>query len=106
MRDSARTARWRRRAGYRWARVRARFLAWRRRVRGTRLGRVGVKVAVGVLGGAIVVVGLILLPLPAPGWLIIFAGLALLALEFHWARQVLHLTREWLRRWTIMVREG
>jgi uncharacterized protein (TIGR02611 family) len=35
-----------------------------------------------VLGVTIVVVGVILLPLPGPGWLIIFLGLAILGTEF------------------------
>lgn len=40
------------------------------------------KSLVAVIGIAIIIVGLILIPLPGPGWLIVFAGLAFLGLEF------------------------
>jgi len=46
-----------------------------------------------VAGLAVVVAGVILLPLPGPGWLIIFAGMAIWATEFGWARRVLHWTK-------------
>ena len=52
------------------------------------------KVLVTALGIAIVVIGLILVPLPGPGWLIVFVGLTLLGTEYHWARRLLG----WLRR--------
>jgi uncharacterized protein (TIGR02611 family) len=41
-----------------------------------------------ILGFAIVGVGIVLLPLPGPGWVIIFAGFALLATEFAFAERV------------------
>jgi uncharacterized protein (TIGR02611 family) len=41
--------------------------------------------AVGVL---IIVIGIILIPLPGPGWLIVFAGLGVLGTEFAWAHRV------------------
>ncbi len=41
-----------------------------------------------VLGFAIVGTGIVLLPLPGPGWLIIFAGFAVLASEFAFAERV------------------
>jgi uncharacterized protein (TIGR02611 family) len=44
------------------------------------------------MGTFIVVVGLILVPLPGPGWAIVFAGLALLATEFAVAERM----RNWL----------
>lgn len=40
------------------------------------------KLFVGVVGTVVTVVGIVLIPLPGPGWLIVFAGLALLASEF------------------------
>ncbi|MFT4233660.1 MAG: TIGR02611 family protein [Microbacterium sp.] len=49
---------------------------------------------IAILGGAVVVLGLILVPLPGPGWLVVFGGLAILGSEFHWARRF---TR-WLKR--------
>jgi uncharacterized protein (TIGR02611 family) len=58
------------------------------------------RVVVGLLGGAIVVLGLILIPLPGPGWLIVFAGLAVLATEFVWADRLLQYGRRRLHGWT------
>src|SRR4051812_26420196 len=78
----------------------------RERAQATPLGRLGVKIAVAVVGTLVIAVGVVLLPLPGPGWLVILAGLALLAMEFAWARRLLHFTRAQLRRWTRLVREG
>lgn len=52
------------------------------------------RVVITVLGGLIVIIGLILVPLPGPGWLIVFLGLTVLGSEYHWARRMLG----WLRR--------
>lgn len=75
-------------------------LGWLDRARATRSGRIVVRVTVGVVGLALVLVGLVLVPLPGPGWLIVLAGLAVLAIEFVWAQHVLRFTRRQLRRWT------
>jgi uncharacterized protein (TIGR02611 family) len=40
-----------------------------------------------VVGSVIVVAGLLMVVLPGPGWLTVFAGLALLGREFAWARR-------------------
>jgi uncharacterized protein (TIGR02611 family) len=45
-----------------------------------------------IIGSLIVIGGIILLPLPGPGWVIIFAGFALLATEFTFAEKV----QDWL----------
>ena len=52
------------------------------------------KIGVGVLGALIVVVGLILVPLPGPGWLIVFVGVAVLGTEFPAAHRI----TQWVRR--------
>lgn len=52
------------------------------------------RIGVGVLGGTLAVIGLLLVPLPGPGWLVVFLGLAILGTEFHWARRV----AAWLKR--------
>jgi len=41
----------------------------------------------------VAVVGLALVPLPGPGWLVVFLGLGLLATEFAWARRLLSFAR-------------
>jgi uncharacterized protein (TIGR02611 family) len=73
--------------------------AFRHRVRSTRIGRLARRVAVGFIGAVVVIIGLFLIPLPGPGWLIVLAGLAILAIEFAWARRLLTFTRARLERW-------
>ncbi|MEV5809997.1 TIGR02611 family protein [Streptomyces parvulus] len=53
----------------------------------------GWRCGVFLAGLAVVVTGVIMLPLPGPGWLVIFAGMALWGTEFAWAQRVLHWTR-------------
>ena len=48
----------------------------------------GRKLWIFVSGWGTILVGIILLPLPGPGTLIIFAGISLLAMEFRWARRL------------------
>jgi uncharacterized protein (TIGR02611 family) len=48
------------------------------------------KVLVGLGGGLIILIGAVLIPTPAPeGWLIVFAGIALLSTEFSFAKRLL-----------------
>jgi uncharacterized protein (TIGR02611 family) len=77
-----------------------RLSAARDRVKRSRSGAVTYRIVVAVLGLAIIAVGIILLPLPGPGWLIIFAGLGVLATEFAWASRLLGYARQRVRRWT------
>lgn len=74
--------------------------AWRRRIRSNRQSHLAYRVVVGVLGGAITVLGLVLIPAPGPGWLVVFLGLAVLASEFEWARRLLDYARHQVGRWT------
>ena len=93
-------------ASGRLAGLKRRLLAMRERVYSTKLGRIGVKLVVAVVGTAVIAVGVVLLPLPGPGWVVILGGLAILAIEFHWARRLLAFTKAQLLRWTALVREG
>lgn len=72
----------------------------RDRARATPLSRLVYRWLVGLVGVAITVLGLFLVPLPGPGWLIVFVGLAILASEFPWAQRLLDFGRDRLRRWT------
>lgn len=58
------------------------------------------RTAIAVVGGVVVVVGLALLVLPGPGWVIVFLGLGVLATEFSWARRLLDFTRHRVTAWT------
>jgi len=51
------------------------------------------QVGVFVIGLAVVVAGIIMLPLPGPGWVVIFGGMAIWATEFVWAQLVLRWTK-------------
>jgi len=69
------------------------------------------RVAIAVAGGAVLLAGIIAIPYPGPGWLIVFTGLAILATEFPWARRVLEfakyrydLWRAWLKQQSTLVR--
>ena len=42
-----------------------------------------------IIGLAMVLSGTVMLVAPGPGWLLLFAGLSTLALEFAWARRLL-----------------
>lgn len=81
-------------------RVARRLSSTRDRIKRTRSGAVSYRIAIAVLGLAIIAAGIILLPLPGPGWLIIFAGLGVLATEFAWASRLLGYARDQVGRWT------
>jgi uncharacterized protein (TIGR02611 family) len=62
------------------------------------LARAARLTTVAVVGLALVVAGIILMPLPGPGLLVVIAGLAVLATEFAWARRLLDYARERAKR--------
>ncbi|HZN19338.1 MAG TPA: TIGR02611 family protein [Micromonosporaceae bacterium] len=85
--------------------------AWRMRLRATLqliranpTGRIALKIAVAVVGGLIVAIGIVLIPLPGPGWGIVILGLAVWAIEFAWAKHLLRFTRTQISRWTWWIR--
>ncbi len=81
-------------------RIRGLLAGWRRRIRSTVAGRITLKVVVGLLGAAIVLLGVVMIPLPGPGWLVVFAGLAILSVEYVWAKHLLRYGRDKVRVWT------
>lgn len=46
------------------------------------------RVGLAVFGGLVVAAGIVMIPSPGPGWLVVFAGLGILATEFHWAHRI------------------
>jgi uncharacterized protein (TIGR02611 family) len=57
--------------------------------------RLAKRIAIGVIGGSIVIAGVILAVVPIlPGWPAIFVGLGILSIEFAWARVWLKKARE------------
>ncbi|MDF2461341.1 MAG: Na+/Ca+ antiporter, CaCA family [Candidatus Saccharibacteria bacterium] len=52
------------------------------------------KTAITVAGSAVTLAGVVLLVTPGPGLVVIAAGLAILASEYVWARDLLHKVRQ------------
>jgi uncharacterized protein (TIGR02611 family) len=86
-------------------------LGFRDRIRGNRTLNVAYRIGVGLVGGLVLIAGIVMIPYPGPGWLVVFAGLAILASEFTWAERVLRFAKgrydawtAWLRRQNLFVR--
>ncbi|MGB7362777.1 MAG: TIGR02611 family protein [Rhodococcus sp. (in: high G+C Gram-positive bacteria)] len=69
------------------------------------------RIAVAAVGTVVLVIGVIAIPYPGPGWLIVFTGLGILASEFTWAKTVLHWVRarydtfmEWFGKQNMLIR--
>ena len=56
------------------------------------------RIAVMILGGTVLAIGIALIVLPGPAFIVIPAGLAILAIEFAWARRWLRSARAVLPR--------
>ena len=70
------------------------------RIRANPTGRLALRIGVGILGGLVVALGILLIPLPGPGWAIVILGLAIWAVEFVWARHLLQFTKRHVQSWT------
>lgn len=73
-------------------------------IRANPTGAAALKVIVGALGAVVIAIGLLLIPLPGPGWLIVIGGLAIWAIEFVWARHLLQFTKDKVHGWTEWVK--
>ncbi|MFD4457830.1 TIGR02611 family protein [Nocardia sp. NPDC058480] len=77
----------------RWDGVKDRGRAFRGHVARRPTLNLGYRIAVGVVGGLVLIIGIITIPYPGPGWALVFAGFGILATEFVWA----HHTLNWVR---------
>ena len=77
---------------------------WRRKLRSNPQSHGIYRVVVGVVGLVIVIAGLLMVPFPGPGWLVVFLGLAVWASEFEWAQRLLQRARHLLHLWTEWMR--
>ena len=66
---------------------------WRDKLRDRPTADFTYRIVVGIVGLAVLCVGILAIPYPGPGWAIVFVGLAILATEFDWARRALAWTR-------------
>ncbi|MGE9808098.1 PGPGW domain-containing protein [Janibacter sp. G1551] len=63
-------------------------IRWRRALRSNPVTAVAYRVVIAVVGLALILAGVPMVPLVGPGWAIIFVGLFLWSTEFMWARKV------------------
>lgn len=77
--------------------------AWRQRVRSNPATAALYRIAVGVTGTLVVLLGIVLIPLPGPGWLTVFIGLSILGSEFRWAQQLNQYARRRVTSWTLWI---
>lgn len=85
-------------------RQRIRAARWQRFINSLPLPVFIRKAVVLSIGVVIVVVGLIMVPLPGPGWLVVFGGLAILATEFTWAQLLKRKMMEFYDRSVIAIK--
>ena len=74
--------------------IRRRWARWRDRLRERRKAEFVYRIAVAMVGLAVLAVGIVAIPYPGPGWALVFLGLGILATEFRWAQLVLHWVKE------------
>lgn len=61
------------------------------------------KVAIAITGTIVLIIGIIAIPYPGPGWLIVFAGLGILSTEFEWAQRLLDYAKNKFESWNAWV---
>ena len=84
--------------------LRVRYRAFRMKVRARPGWNLAWRIGIGVLGTVVLILGVLAIPYPGPGWLIVFAGLGILATEFTWAGRLLTFARGYYDAWSAWVR--
>ena len=59
------------------------------------------KTFIGVVGGLVVLIGIVLIPYPGPGWLVVFTGLGILSTEYDFAKRWLAYGRAKYEAWNV-----
>ena len=77
---------------------------WRRRIRSNPHSHRVYRTIVGVVGTIVIVGGLVMVPFPGPGWLVVFVGVGILASEFDWAKRLLDFGKAKLHAWNEWVK--
>lgn len=70
---------------------------WTRGFSGSGPLRLARRIGIGVAGSAVLGVGIVMLVMPGPAFVVIPLGLGILALEFEWARRWLDRVKAWAR---------
>lgn len=61
------------------------------------------KILIAIVGGIVLVVGVVMIPYPGPGWAVVFIGLGILSTEFVWAKRVLEYAKGKYDAWSAWV---
>lgn len=77
---------------------------WRRKLAANPVTNQTYRIVIGVIGLVIVALGLLAIPLPGPGWLIVFLGLGVWATEFLWAARLLAFAKAKVAAWNDWLR--
>lgn len=72
---------------------------WRRRIRANPHSHRIYRTVIGAIGTVVVITGLVMVPFPGPGWLVVFIGVGILASEFDWAKRLLDYGKARLHAW-------
>jgi len=67
-------------------------------------GRLLVRIGITLAGLVVIALGLLLVPLPGPGWVIVFGGLAIWSLEYRWAARLRRFAVAKVTAWTAWLR--
>ncbi len=54
------------------------------------------KIMIGVVGSVVILIGVLMLFFPGPAFIVIPAGLAILAMEFEWAQRYYEKVKDWM----------
>ncbi|AUS32178.1 TIGR02611 family protein [Rhodococcus erythropolis] len=89
----------------------SRWERWRAGIAARPTLNLAYRIGVGVVGTIVFAAGIVAIPYPGPGWLIVFAGLGILASEFAWAHRLLHFAKarydrfmEWFGKQSLFVK--
>ncbi len=63
------------------------------------------KIGVAIVGWPVLIVGLIMIPYPGPGWVTVFLGLGILSTEFDWAKRLLQYAKGKYDAWEAWVKQ-
>ena len=63
------------------------------------------RIIIGIVGGTVVLIGIVAIPYPGPGWAIVFVGFAILATEFDWAQNILDYLKTRYEQWQVWIKE-
>ena len=62
------------------------------------------KIVIAVVGTIVLLLGIVMIPYPGPGWLVVFTGLAILATEFAFAQKILDKIRGKYNEWQVWLK--